>query len=50
MNETDYFKVTHTLTMHVAETLVQQNPAMTFCYISGAGTDSKENGRLMWQE
>ncbi len=48
MKETDYFKVTYTLTMHVAETLSRHNPNMTFCYISGAGTDSTEKGRIMW--
>ncbi len=48
MKEPEYFKLTYTLTMHVAETLVQQNEAMTFCYISGAGTDSSEQGRMMW--
>lgn len=48
MSEDDYYKTTYTLTMHVAETLVKQNPQMIFCYISGAGTDSSEHGRLMW--
>ena len=24
------------------------NPAMTFVYVSGRGTDSTEQGRLMW--
>src|SRR6266508_2253769 len=48
MKEADYFKVTYTLTMHVAETLSRHNPDMTFCYISGAGTDSTEKGRIMW--
>jgi hypothetical protein len=24
------------------------NPGMTFCYISGAGTDSTEKGKMMW--
>lgn len=48
MNEADYFKVTHTLTMHVATTLSLQNAGMTFCYVSGAGTDSSEKGRSMW--
>ena len=41
----EYYKLTYTLTMHVAETLVKLNPDMTFCYISGAGTDSKEKGK-----
>jgi uncharacterized protein YbjT (DUF2867 family) len=40
----EYYKLTYTLTMNVAETLVKLNPDMTFCYISGAGTDSKEKG------
>ena len=48
MNEVDYTKVTYTLTMHFAQTLVKLNPDMTFCYISGASTDSTEKGRQMW--
>jgi uncharacterized protein YbjT (DUF2867 family) len=48
MKEADYFKLTYTLTMHVAATLSALNPDMTFCYISGAGTDSSEKGRSMW--
>lgn len=48
MKEADYFKVTHTLTLHMAEILSRRNPDMTFCYISGAGTDSSEKGRSMW--
>ena len=48
MNEADYTKVTYTLTMHVAETLCRSNPDMTFCYVSGASTDSSEKGRQMW--
>jgi uncharacterized protein YbjT (DUF2867 family) len=48
MTEEDYTRLTHTLTLHVAKTMAQQNPAMTFCYISGAGTDSTEKGKMMW--
>jgi uncharacterized protein YbjT (DUF2867 family) len=48
MKEPEYFQLTHTLTLHIAETLSFQNPGMSFCYISGAGTDSTEKGRLMW--
>lgn len=48
MKEAEYFRMTHTLTLHVAETLSTINPKMTFCYISGAGTDSTEKGRQMW--
>lgn len=48
MKEADYQRLTHTLTLSFAETVVRQNPAMVFCYISGRGTDSTEKGRLMW--
>lgn len=48
MTESVYFRYTYTLTMHVAETLSKSNPAMTFCYVSGAGTDSSEQGRIRW--
>ena len=48
MNEVDYTKLTHTLTLHVASTLASKNKEMTFCYISGAATDSSEKGRSMW--
>ena len=48
MKEPDFYKVTYTLTMHFANTLSIQNNAMTFCYISGASTDSTEKGKVMW--
>ncbi len=48
MSERDYEKLTYTLTFAAAETLARLNPAMTFVYVSGAGTDSSENGRIMW--
>jgi hypothetical protein len=32
----------------VARTLAKLNPDMTICYVSGAGTDSSEKGRIMW--
>lgn len=43
-----YYKMTYTLTLHVAETLSRLNPDMTFCYVSGSGTNA--NGRLNWQK
>lgn len=46
--EEEYYHLTYTLTMHVAETLAKLNSNITFCYVSGAGTDSSEKGRLMW--
>jgi hypothetical protein len=36
------------LTVAAAQTLVKLNPGMTFCYVSGASTDSSEHGRAMW--
>lgn len=48
MKEETFTKFTYDLTMHVATTLLKQNPSMVFCYISGAGTDGSEKGRIMW--
>jgi len=48
MNEKDYTRITYDLTMHVASTLLKYNNEMTFCYVSGVGTDSSEKGRSMW--
>jgi uncharacterized protein YbjT (DUF2867 family) len=48
MSEADYTRVTYDLTLAAAQTLARLNPAMTFIYVSGAGTDSTERGRSMW--
>ena len=48
MTEADYRHITYDLTIAAAQTLAKLNPDMTFIYISGAGTDSTENGRAMW--
>lgn len=48
MKEDVYYLRTYTLTMHMAEILSRQNHDLTFCYISGAGTDSTEKGRINW--
>src|ERR1700712_52981 len=48
LKEPEYYKLTYTLTMHVAETLVKNNPDMIFTYVSGSGTDSTEKGGSMW--
>jgi uncharacterized protein YbjT (DUF2867 family) len=48
MNAEQYFQITYTLTIQMAETLSRLNPEMSFCYISGAGTDSSEKGRSRW--
>ncbi len=46
--EPEYTRVTYDLTMHFAGVLSKLNDGMTFCYVSGAGTDGTEKGRLMW--
>lgn len=48
MNEEAYSKLTYDLTLHMATILSQGNSAMTFCYVSGSGTDSTEKGKTMW--
>lgn len=48
MSEEQYHRLTYELTLAAAETLARLNPAMTFCYVSGAGTDTSESGRMMW--
>lgn len=48
MSEAEYRKVTYNITMAAATTLARLNPGMTFVFVSGAGTDSSERGRVMW--
>lgn len=48
MKEPEYYKLTYTLTLNFAGTLSGLNKDMTFCYVSGASTDSTEKGRSMW--
>jgi len=49
MSEDAYRRVTHDITLAAANTLVRRNAAaMTFIFVSGAGTDSSEQGRTMW--
>lgn len=46
MSEEAYAKPTYDLTLHFAETVI--NDDMTFIYVSGSGTDSTEKGSIMW--
>lgn len=48
MNEQDYTKLTYDLTLNFANKLLNKNADMTFCYVSGSGTDSSEIGKTMW--
>jgi uncharacterized protein YbjT (DUF2867 family) len=46
--EEQYSRVTYDITMAAAEPLARLNPGMTFVFVSGAGTDTTERGRVMW--
>jgi uncharacterized protein YbjT (DUF2867 family) len=48
MPDADYYRITYELTLAIARTLARLNPGMTFEYVSGAGTDSTERGRIRW--
>jgi uncharacterized protein YbjT (DUF2867 family) len=48
MSEQSYTRITHDLTVSIAETLLRLNPQMGFIFVSGASTDSTERGRMMW--
>jgi hypothetical protein len=47
-DEPEYTRLTYTLTLNFASTLASLNQDMTFCYISGASTDSTGKGKTMW--
>lgn len=44
--EKDYHRITYEFTIAAAKVLEKLNPGMTFCFLSGMGTN--ENGRMMW--
>jgi uncharacterized protein YbjT (DUF2867 family) len=46
--ELAYYQITFEMTVRFAETMSEINPQMTFCYVSGAGTDSSEIGKTAW--
>jgi len=43
-----YAHITYDMTLALGTPLSKLNPEMTVCYLSGAGSDSTENGKLMW--
>ena len=49
MGEKAYTRLTHDMTLAAAEALVALNPQMVFIYVSGAGADSSEKSRVMWE-
>jgi len=48
MEADTYHHLTYDLTIAAATAMLAASPQMTFCYVSGEGTDSTERGRLMW--
>lgn len=48
MSEADYTRVTYDYALAAATALLGRNPNMAFQFVSGAGADSTERGRLMW--
>jgi uncharacterized protein YbjT (DUF2867 family) len=48
MSEEAYRRITYDYTMAAARVFAAQDPEATFIYVSGAGTDSTEQGRTMW--
>jgi uncharacterized protein YbjT (DUF2867 family) len=48
MSEAEYRRISYEMTLAVAGTLARLNPAMTFVFVTGAGADSSEQGRVMW--
>jgi len=46
--EAEYTKFTYDLTLNFCKTIAERNKDITVCYVSGAGTDSSESGKLMW--
>jgi nucleoside-diphosphate-sugar epimerase len=48
ISEEEYKHITYDLTLNMAQLLAKLNSEMTFCYVTGAGTDSSERGRIAW--
>ena len=48
LSQEEYKRITYDLALNVGQLLAKSNPEMTFCYVTGAGTDSSEQGRIAW--
>ncbi len=46
--EADYTRITYGYTMAAAKVLEKHNPGITFCYLTGVGSDSTGKSRWMW--
>ena len=47
-DENKYYEMTYDFTMAAATTLTKVNEDLTFCFLSGAGTDPTMKSRFMW--
>jgi hypothetical protein len=48
LKKEQFIHLTYDLTMALAKPLAEKNPGITICYVSGAGTDSSELGKIHW--
>jgi uncharacterized protein YbjT (DUF2867 family) len=48
LTEESYTRVTYGIAMAAASALLRASPGLTFVFVSGAGADSSETGRVMW--
>jgi uncharacterized protein YbjT (DUF2867 family) len=48
MDEARYRHLTYDVTLAAATVLAKLNPGLVLIYVTGRGTDSTEQGRLMW--
>lgn len=48
MREAEYTRLTYDIAVAAARSMHRANPTSVFVYVSGAGTDSTEAGRVMW--
>ena len=48
MDEQEFSHITFDLTINFARVLKKASADITFCYVSGSGTDGSGKGRVMW--
>jgi uncharacterized protein YbjT (DUF2867 family) len=48
VDKEEYRRITYDLTVKFAQLLAKSNPATAFCYVTGKGTDSSEQGSTAW--
>lgn len=48
LDEATYRRVTYDLAVAAANVLLELNPDLTFCFVSGLGTDGSGTSRTMW--